>query len=158
MMMFYQDNTLVNSFDKVKKTDYSFDKHLKKLNNLKINDNNANMSIEEQNFMEFFRGTIKYKIYFENFIQNSDTIDVFKIALLFSEEFLNIKLKDTKTKALNKLSLFKIIDCLYYPTKKVIVNITISNLFSLCLDFLNKYFEGNRSSTSNLINLNKKNS
>jgi len=156
MMMFYQDNTLVNSFDKVKKTDYSFDKHLKKLNNLKINDNNANMSIEEQNFMEFFRGTIKYKIYFENFIQNSDTIDVFKIALLFSEEFLNIKLKDTKTKALNKLSLFKIIDCLYYPTKKVIVNITISNLFSLCLDFLNKYFEGNRSSTSNLINLNKK--
>ena len=155
--MFYQDNALVNSFDKVKKTDYSFEKHIKKLNNLNLNDNNnVNISIEEKNFMEFFRGTIKYKIYFENFIQNSDTMDVFKIALLFSEEFLNIKIKDNKTKALNKLSLLNIIDKLYYPSKKITVNITIGNLFSLCLDTLKKYFEGDINKTSKLIDLNKK--
>ena len=155
MMIFYQDNILVNSFDKIKRDECSLEKQFKKLNNLKLNDNDINLSKEEINFMEFFRGTIKYKIYFENFIQNSDTIDVFKIGLLFSEEFLNIKIKDTKTKALNKLSLFKIIDSLYYPSKKVIVNITISNLFSLYFDFLKKYFEGDKN-TSKLINLNKK--
>ena len=160
MMMFYPDNTLVNSFDKIRREDFSFERQIKKLNQLKLNDNNnATMSVEEHNFMEFFRGTIKYKIYFENFIQNADTIEVFKIALLFSEEFLNIKIKDTKTKALSKLSLLKIIDNLYYPSKKIIVNITISNLFSLSLEFLKKYFEDDKNkynNTSKLINLNKK--
>ena len=156
MMMFYLDYSLVNSFDKIKNADYSFDKHFQKLNKLNLNDSETNMNIEEQNFMDFFRSNIKYKIYFENFIQNKDTNDIFKIALLFSEEFLNIKVKDTKTNTLNKLSLLKIIDALYYPTKKVIVNITISNLFSLSLDFLTKYFEGNDNNTSNLIDLNKK--
>ena len=156
MMMFYLDYSLVNSFDKIKNADYSFDKHFQKLNKLNLNDSETNMSIEEQNFMDFFRSNIKYKIYFENFIQNKDTNDIFKIALLFSEEFLNIKIKDTKTNTLNKLSLLKIIDALYYPTKKVIVNITISNLFSLSLDFLTKYFEGNDNNTSKLIDLNKK--
>ena len=156
MMMFYLDYSLVNSFDKIKNADYSFDKHFQKLNKLNLNDSETNMSIEEQNFMDFFRSNIKYKIYFENFIQNKDTNDIFKIALLFSEEFLNIKIKDTKTNTLNKLSLLKIIDALYYPSKKVIVNITISNLFSLSLDFLTKYFEGNDNNTSKLIDLNKK--
>ena len=157
MMMFYLDYSLVNSFDRIKNADYSFEKYFQKLNKLKLNDSEVSMSREEQNFIDIFRGTIKYKIYFENFIQNKDTIDIFKIALLFSEEFLNIKIKDTKTKALNKLSLFKIIDDLYYPSKKVIVNITISNLFSLSLDFLTKFFEGNvDNNSSKLINLNKK--
>ena len=107
MMMFYLDYSLVNSFDRIKNADYSFEKYFQKLNKLKLNDSEVSMSREEQNFIDIFRGTIKYKIYFENFIQNKDTIDIFKIALLFSEEFLNIKIKDTKTKALNKLSLFK---------------------------------------------------
>ena len=83
--------------------------------------------------VQFFIFTIKYKIYFENFIQSANTIEVFKIALLFSEEFLNIKIKDAKTKSLNKLNLLKMIDNLYYPSKKVIVQITINNLFSLSI-------------------------
>ena len=157
MMFFYPDNTLVNSFDKIKREDFSFERQMKKLNQLKLNDNsNSTMSIEEQNFMEFFRGTIKYKIYFENFIQSANTIEVFKIALLFSEEFLNIKIKDTKIKALNKLHSLKIIDSLYYPSQKITVNITISNLFSLKLDFLKEFFEDDKNNTSKLINLSKK--
>ena len=61
MMMFYPDNTLVNSFDKIRREDFSFERQIKKLNQLKLNDNNnATMSVEEHNFMEFFRGTIKY--------------------------------------------------------------------------------------------------
>ena len=155
LMIFYPDNTLVNSFDKIKREDFSFERQMKKLNQLKLSDNST-MSVEEQNFLEFFRGTIKYKIYFENFIQSANTIEVFKIALLFSEEFLNIKIKDAKTKSLNKLNLLKMIDNLYYPAKKVIVQITINNLFSLSLDFLQKYFEDDKNNTSKLINLNKK--
>ena len=156
LMIFYPDNSLVNSLDKIKKEEYSFDKQMKKLNDLKLNDGNVSMTTEEQNFIEFFRGTIKYKIYFENFIQNNDAVDIFKIPLLFSEEFLNIKIKDTKSKMLNKLSLFQIIDKLYYPNKKVVLNITISNLFQLYLDFLVKYFQGSNDTSSKLINLNKK--
>ena len=156
MMLFYQDNSLVNSFDKIKRVDSNLDSQMKRLNKLKLNDNTSTISDEESHFMEFFRGTVKYKIYFENFIQNFDTIDVFKIALLFSEEFLNIKIKDTKKKALSKLSLFEIIDALYYPAKKIIINITINNLFSLSLDFLTNYFEENKKKSSKLINLDKK--
>ena len=156
LMIFYQDNALVNSFDKIKKVDYNFDKQIQKILNLKLSENNTKLSIEEQNFIHFFRGTVKYKIYFENFIQNFETIDVFKIALLFSEEFLNIKIKDIKTKSLSKLSLFKIIDCLYYPSKKQTINITISNLLSLSGEFLKKYFENDLNNDNKLINLNKK--
>ena len=156
MMLFYLDNTLVDSFDQIKRVDYGSNKHIKVLNKLKLNDKNVNLTIEEQNFMSFFRGTVKYKIYFENFIQNKDTIDVFRIALLLSEEFLNIKIKDSKTKVLNKLSLFEIIDSLYYPSEKVTINITMNNLFSLSSNFLTKYFEENRNNKSKLINLDKK--
>ena len=162
LMIFYQDNTLVSSFDKIKRVvDCKLDEQNKKINYLKINDTNVEMSNEEKYFLDFFRGTIKYKIYFENFIQNMDTVDVFKIALLFSEEFINIKMRDPKNKTLNKLSLFNIIDTLYYPSKQRTINITINNLFSLYTDKLKKYFEeycgkikGN--SKNQLININKK--
>ena len=141
LMIFYQDNALVSSFDKIKRIECNLDEQNRKINILKINDTNIDMSLDEKHFCYFFRGAIKYKIYFENFLQNLDTIDVFKIALLFSEEFINIKIKDIKNKSLNKLSLFSIIDTLYYPQKQQIINITISNLFSLSLDKLKKYFE-----------------
>ena len=162
-MIFYQDNTIVSSFDKIKRVECNLEEQNRKINNLKINDTNIDMSNDEKIFCDFFRGAIKYKIYFENFLQNLSTIEVIKISLLFSEEFINIKIKDIKNKALNKLSLFNIIDTLYYPTKQQMINITISNLFSLSLDKLKKYFEeyNNRQTIEGyvkpqLIDLNKK--
>ena len=140
-MIFYQDNTMWNSFDKIKRVECNIEEQNRKINNLKINDTNIDMSNDEKIFCDFFLGAIKYKIYFENFLQNLSTIKVIKISFLFSEEFINIKIKDIKNKALNKLSLFNIIDTLYYPTKQQMINITISNLFSLFLEKLKKYFE-----------------
>ena len=159
LMIFYQDNTLITSFDKIKRVECNLEEQNRKINFLKINDTNIDMSVEEKYFLEFFRGTIKYKIYFENFIQNMDTVDVFKISLLFSEEFINIKIRDLKNKSLNKFSLFNIMDVLYYPTKRQTINITISNLFSLSLDKLKTYFEEYNNidlSKPHLIDLNKK--
>ena len=141
LMIFYQDNVLISSFDRIKRVECNIEEQNRKINSLKINDINIDMSENERNFCEFFRGAIKYKIYFENFIQNLDTVEVFKIALLFSEEFINIKIRDFRNKTLNKLSLFSIIDSLYYPSKQQTINITISNLFNLSMDTLKEYFE-----------------
>lgn len=161
LMIFYQDNALISSFDKISRVECSLEEQNKRINYLKINDSNIDISQDEKNFLEFFRGSIKYKIYFDNFIQSMDMLDVFKISLLFSEEFINIKMKDPKNKILNKISLFQIIDALYYPPKQQTINITISNLFSLSLDKLQTYFEEYYNKNDNnlkpkLIDLNKK--
>ena len=164
LMIFYQDNILISSFDKIKRVECNIDEQNRKINALKINETNIEMSDDEKNFCEFFRGAIKYKIYFENFIQNLDTVEVFKIALLFSEEFINLKIRDFKNKTLNRLSLFSIIDSLYYPSKQQTINITISNLFNLSMDTLKEYFEEYNSNSlalkgkikPQLIDLNKK--
>ena len=167
LTIFYQDNSLENSFDKVRKVEFSLEEQNKRINNLKLNDTNIDITLEEKYFMDFFRGAIKYKIYFENFLQNLDIIDVFKISLLLSDEFINIKIKDPKNKILSKLSLFSIIDSLYYPQKRQTINITVSNLFMISKDKIDDFFEqdiniGNynngikRYNTSQLIDLNKK--
>ena len=163
LMVFYQDNALEGSFDKIKKVECHLEEQYKKISYLRICESLIDLSPEEKIFCELFRGTIKYKIYFENYIQNFDTMDVFKIALLFSEEFINLKLKDIKSKLVNRISLFNIIDALYYPSKRQTINITVSNLFSLSLVKLKEYFEeyyNNKElkgdNKSQLITLNKK--
>ena len=163
LMIFYQDNALVSSFDKVKRVEYCLEEQNRKINSLKINDTNIDMTAEEKSFIDFFRGSIKYEMFFVNFIQNLSTVDVFRISLLFSEEFINLKIKDAKSSLLSKISFFDIIDTLYYPTKKQTINITVSNLFSFDLDRLKKYFEEycntdktKENNKPQLINLNKK--
>ena len=122
------------------------------------------MSEGESIFLELFRGAVKYKTYFENFIQNKDTMDVYKIALLFSDEFINLKLKDGNNLALKEISFFDIIDKLYYPEKRQTINITVNNLLQLKLDALKEFFDQNNiikndkktKNKNQLINLNKK--
>ena len=118
---------------------------------------------EEKIFCQLFRSSIKYKIYFENFIQNLEAIDVFKIPLLFSQEFINIKLKDDPDKLINNLSLFSIIDSLYYQGTQQMITITLNNIFSDYLENLKKYFKHFYSvdrlkilNSRQLISLNKK--
>ena len=160
LMIFYQDNIPSNKFDKLQKKEWTIKEQNKKINSLEINDVNIDMSEEEKYFCTFFRISMKYNKYFECYMQYFQTLDVFKIAFLFSEEFINIKMKDSKNKILNKLSLFKIIDTLYYQNNKQIINITVNNLFSLYLDKLKNYFEeyieNDKYVKSKLINLNKK--
>ena len=72
------------------------------------------MNKDENLFCELFRSTIKYKIYFENFIANSEIIEAFKIPFFFSEEFINIKMKDLSNELINRTSFFSIIDSFYW--------------------------------------------
>ena len=161
LMIFYQDNTLNSSFDKIRKDD--IEEAHKKINRLLKIDEDTEMAQEEKYFCQLFRSTIKYKIYFENFIQNLEAIDVFKIPLLFSEEFINIKLKEDSNKLANKLSLFDIIDSLYYQNNHQTITITLNNIFSDYIEKLKRYFKHFYSSdrikiknNHQLISLNRK--
>ena len=134
LKIFYMDNELNTSFDKIT------NKENKLKSELKINGKKISLPEEEKLFCEFFRDSIKYKIYYENFIQNFDMMDIFKIPLLFSEEFINLKLNDPDNTYLSNLSFFKIIDTLYVQSMPQIINITINNLFSEYLENLKKDF------------------
>ena len=139
LMIFFQDNCLNSSFDKIKRDEP--DESIRKLNKLRGFGEDTKFTKEENLFLYFFRNSIKYKIYFENFIQNMESLEVFKIPLLFSEEFINIKLYDTNNKIMNKLSLFSIIDSLYCPNKDEIINISLKNIFNEYLEKLKKFFK-----------------
>ena len=162
LMIFYQDNTLNSSFDKIKKDDV--EESYRKINKLRKLDENTEILAEEKVFCQSFRSSIKYKIYFENFIQNLEAIDVFKIPLLFSEEFINIKLKDDSNKLKSKLSLFNLIDSLYYQNNQTqTITITLNNIYLDYIEKLKKYFKHfytsenlKKMSKHQLIYLNKK--
>ena len=139
LMIFFQDNCLNSSFDKIKRDEP--DESIRKLNKLRGFGEDTKFTKEENLFLYFFRNSIKYKIYFENFIQNMESLEVFKIPLLFSEEFINIKLYDTNNKIMNKISLFSIIDSLYCPNKDEIINISLKNIFNEYLEKLKKFFK-----------------
>ena len=160
LTIFYQDNSLSSSFDKIQRDQPKVsNQRIFKLRKL---EEKTQMNANEIYFCEVLRGAIKYKIYFENFISNFETIDVFQIPLYFSEEFINIKMKDISNKLINKLSLFNIIDNLYFQNNQQIINITLNNIFSAYLEKLKKYFKHfiNSQKTKNekehqLIKLNK---
>ena len=158
LTLFYQDNSLNSSFDKIKKDrEEESDKRLYKIRNIP---EDTQMNINERNFCNLFRNSVKYKIYFENFIKNLESIEIFKIPLFFSEEFINIKSVDISNKIINKLSLFNIIDSFYYSNQHATINITLNNIFSDYLERLKKFFKPflipESSNNNQLIKFNKK--
>ena len=138
LMLFFQDNCFNTSFDKLQKDKY--EEILKRLNKFSGLEENTKMSKEDNNFFNLFRSSIKYKIYFENFIQNMEAMDVFKIPLLFSEEFINIKIKNSNNRILDNISLFSIIDSFYSENKGQVINITLNNISGHYAN-LKKYFK-----------------
>ena len=139
LMVFYQENILNSTFEKlIKDKDEECEKRIKIITNLK---DEIQMDKDEKEFCRLYRKAIKYKIYFENFIRNSDSIEIFKIPLIFSEEFINIKTKDPSNKIINRLSLFTIIDSLYSNNKPQILNITLNNIISEYHETLKNYFK-----------------
>ena len=139
LTIFYQDNSLNSSFDKLKKD--RVEESNKRLYQLRNIPEDTQMNKNEIIFCDFFRNSIKYKIYFENFVQNYESIDIFKIPLFFSEEFINIKTVDISNKIINKLSMFNLIDSLYYSNQHAVINITLNNIFSDYLERLKKFFK-----------------
>ena len=139
LMLFFQDNCFNTSFDKLKKDES--EEILKRLNKFYGFEESTKMSKEDYYFFYLFRSSIKYKIYFENFIQNMEAIDVFKIPLLFSEEFINIKIKNSNNRILDKISLFSIIDSFYLENKGQVINITLNNIIGDYAKLKKNYFK-----------------
>ena len=106
LMLFYQKINLSVTFEKIR-----IEQPNKRKSNLV--EEEPKQSEEEGYFCEFFKSSSKYKIYFENFIQNCESHDLFKIPLMLSEEFINLKIKSNQKQIPLKLSYFQIIDNLY---------------------------------------------
>ena len=77
--------------------------------------NNESLLIkdEEKLFCKFFKNTSKYKIFFENFLTKYESDKLFKIPLLFCEEFVNLKIKSNQNRIPLKLPYFYCMDNLY---------------------------------------------
>ena len=135
LMIFYNDIQLNTSFDKI---EYNIKNSE---NNLRLNGKIISLSENEVLFRNFFRDSIKYKVFFENFIQNFDCIDIFKIGLLFCDEFMNLKRSDFDKNILSNVSLFNIIDTLYFQSMPQTLNISINNLFNEYTEYIKKHFK-----------------
>ena len=140
LTIFMQDNTLNISYDSIQmdKQEEIMKKILKLRNTEKTK---TEMCHDENYFCNRFRKCYKYKVYFENFIRCYQSIDIFKIPLIFSEEFTYLKIKDNQNELANNLSFFKIIDALYIPDSSQCIKITLNNIFYNYMDRLKKYFE-----------------
>ena len=131
---FYQDNELNTSFDK-----------LVKLGNNSL-DNSLTVSKycdEEKYFLELFRNSVKYKIYFDNFMLEFEAMEVFKIPFLFSQIFLELKTKDPIQISCENLDYFNIIDQLYKinNNSSYMKKITFSNFNQHYIENMNQYFK-----------------
>ena len=153
LMIFYRDNTLSANFDKIKKEESSAgDNDTKKYYFLNMNDN-TDFSNEEKIFCEKFRVSNKYQVYLCNFIQEFKSLEVFKIPLMFSEEWINAKMQDEENLIFKNIKYFDIIDSFYY-IQCYPLNITLNNFYSEYQSNFNKYFKI-KPNTSLLINLDK---
>ena len=77
--------------------------------------NNESLLIkdEEKLFCKFFKNTSKYKIFFENFLTKYESDKLYKIPLLFCEEFVNLKIKSNQNRIPLKLPYFYCMNNLY---------------------------------------------
>ena len=131
---FYNDNELNTSFDKiVKEEGNNFDDSIASI---------KSYSDEEKVFLDIVRSTVKYKIYFDNFMQDFEAMEVFKIPFLFSEIFIELKIKDQTRICCDNLNYFTIIEHLYKLGKKSILKKINFNSFNQhYIESLSKYFK-----------------
>ena len=131
---FYKDNGLNTSFDKiVKEEGNNFDDSMASI---------KSYSDEEKVFLDIFRGTVKYKIYFDNFMQDFEVMEVFKIPFLFSEMFIELKIKDQSKICCDNLNYFSIIEHLYRLSKKPITKkISFDSFNKNYIESLSQYFK-----------------
>ena len=96
------------------KNDYLYDYSSLKIIKNK-NNQSSNLTEEENIFIKYFRFTIKYSAYFDNFISYFNTFNEFKISLLITDEFVNIKQNHMDEEAKeNNIQYFELMDKLYY--------------------------------------------
>ena len=131
---FYNDNELNTSFDKiVKEEGNKFDDSIASI---------KSYSDEEKIFLDIFRSTVKYKIYFDNFMQDFEAMEVFKIPFLFSEIFIELKIKDQTRICCDNINYFTIIEHLYKLGKKSSSKEINFNIFNQhYIESLSQYFK-----------------
>lgn len=93
-------------------------------------ENKSNEQSIEGIFLQKFKDCSKYNTYCENFIQSNNSIDVFKIPLLFLEEFIN-QYKFDKEKSKNAYNILKHIDIYYDRIQKAGFKIKLDSYFNL---------------------------
>ena len=139
LMILFQDYTLNNSFHEIKKEELNISS--KKISKLINSEENIEITKEENIFLKMYRSSSKYGLYFENFIRNFETVDVFSLALLFSEEFINERIKLLKTENKNNISLFKIMDLFFLTERNQTISVTLNNIFAFYEEKFQKYFK-----------------
>ena len=152
LMILFQDYSLNNSFDSIQKDELNTAN--KKIMRLLDPKEIVEITKEEKLFLKMYRNSSKYGLYFENFIRNFETIDVFSLSLHFSEEFINEKIKLFNDAINNKISLFKIIDLFFFAETSQIIFVSLNYIYSLYQEKLLKYFQPFNRPT-NLIKQNK---
>ena len=139
LMILFQDYTLNYSFRMLKKEELNTsNKKISKLLNL---GENIEITKEENIFLKLYRNSSKYGIYFENFIRDFEAIDAFSLALLFSEEFINERIKLLKNENKNNISLFKIMDLFFLNQRNQTLSVTLNNIFTMYEEKFQKYFK-----------------
>lgn len=159
LMIFYQDNTLSSSFDKINKNEEK--ENEKKLYFLcyQYQEKSVKFSKEEKTFCEMFRQSVKYNVFLNNFIQNFDCMELYKIPFVFSEEFIIMKKKDKTENLIKNISFFDIIDKYYFsttPEGNQIINITMNNFYSVYQESVHNIVTNMKTTKRGLLfNLNK---
>ena len=133
LMIFYQNINLSITFERIK---------IERLKKRQSNeDDEDKLSEEEELFCKIFKTTSKYKIYFENFIQNSESHELYKIPLILSEEFINLKMKSNQKNIPLNISFFNIINNLYSTNQgNNILNLSLNIFYHQYMEDQNKLF------------------
>ena len=139
LMLFFQDYTFDISFHNLKK-EKNNEEIFKKLNILREK-KDLPVMLEDCLFFRSIREALKYKLYFEDFLERMNTKDIFKIPFLFSEEFINIKIRNSNNSIMDKISYFSIIDSFYLKNKDQIINITLNSIAPEYINKLKEYFD-----------------
>ena len=85
---------------------------------IKLKNQNKKYCEEEQIFLKYCRNTIKYNTYFDLFIKRFTSAEELKVSLLFSDEYVNLKMKDINKKIPKNINYFAIMDNLYSNNKE----------------------------------------
>ena len=152
LMILFQDFSLNDSFNSIQKDELAIAN--KKIMQLLDPKEIVEITKEEKIFLKMYRNSSKYGLYFENFIRNFETIDVFSLSLHFSEEFINEKIKLFNDAINNKISLFKVIDLFFFGETSQIIFVSLNYIYSFYQEKLLKFFQP-FNKQANLINKNR---
>ena len=94
---------------------------------------------EELYFLDELRETMKYESFVFNFVQSYSPIDLYKIPLTFTEEFLSIISR--KSDILEKVDFFEIIDKLYKEKESRTIEIDLRAFNSVYYKVYKNYFD-----------------